>query len=164
MSRDDWNITEQAIFHLSFTVELVAIRQEMLLQETCGLSLSEWRVLSLVSSFGTLSSKEITRLTTINKVTLSRTVAKLTAEGLLDRSVSDADSRVQNLTLTRSGTRRFQKARDAFEQWSADLLGGVAAPELQELKQVLRKIRVRLGQITGDERALNDSFTPNWRP
>jgi DNA-binding MarR family transcriptional regulator len=163
MSRDDWNITEQAIFHLSFTVELVAIRQEMLLQEACGLNLSEWRVLSLVYSFGTLSSKDITRLTTINKVTLSRTVAKLTAEGLLERTVSDADSRVQNLTLTRTGLRRFHKAREAFEQWSGDLLSSVAAPELQELKAVLGKIRARLGQITGDERALNESFARDLR-
>lgn len=163
MSRDDWNITEQAIFHLSFTVELVAIRQEMLMQESCGLSLSEWRVLSLVSSFGTLSSKEITRLTTINKVTLSRTVAKLTTEGLLDRTVSDADSRVQNLSLTRSGLRRFQRAKAAFEQWSGDLLSEVGSQELQELKQVLRKIRLRLGEITGDERAQNESFAPDSR-
>lgn len=163
MSRDDWNITEQAIFHLSFTVELVAIRQEMLMQKTCGLSLSEWRVLSLVFSFGTLSSKDITRLTTIHKVTLSRTVAKLTSDGLLERTVSDADSRVQNLALTRLGQRRFQKAREAFEQWSGDLLSGVDAPELQELKQVLRKIRVRLGQITGDERAQNESFALDSR-
>lgn len=163
MSSDDWDITEQAIFHLSFTVELVAIRQEMLLQQSCGLSLSEWRVLALVSSFGTLSSKDITRLTTINKVTLSRTVAKLTAEGLLDRTVSDADSRVQNLALTRLGQRRFLKAKQAFEQWSGDLLSGVDAPQLQQLKQVLHKIRIRLGQITGDERALSDSFSPDPR-
>ena len=96
-------------------------------------------------------------------MTLSRTVAKLTSEGLLERTVSDADSRVQNLTLSRAGTRRFLKAREAFDQWSGEVLGAVAPSELKELKRVLGKIRTRLGQVTGEERGQSEFFAPDAR-
>lgn len=158
MSRDDWNITHQLLYHLSFTSELIGIRQELMLQKECGLTLSEWRILSVISSFTNIASKDITRVTTLNKVAVSRSLARLTEAGLVERTVSDTDNRLQRLTLTRSGKQRFRKARESFTRWSDALLGGLDAAEIDDLKQSLRKIRRRLGEVTREERALREDF------
>lgn len=158
MSRDDWNITHQLLYHLSFTSELIGIRQEMLLQEECGLTLSEWRIMSVISSFTPIASKDITRVTTLNKVAVSRALSRLTEEGLIERAVSDSDNRMQYLTLTRVGRQRFRKARESFERWSDSLLGALDSREIKALKQSLMKIRQRLGEVTQEERALSEQF------
>ena len=158
MDRDDWNITHQLLYHLSFTSELISIRQELLLQQDCGLTLSEWRILSVISSFTPIASKDITRVTTLNKVAVSRSLARLTEQGLVERSVSAADNRMQYLTLTRAGRQRFRKARESFVRWSDSLFGALDAAEVRALKQSLRKIRRRLGEVTREERALSEDF------
>ena len=158
MSRDDWNITHQLLYHLSFTSELIGIRQELMLQEECGLTLSEWRIMSVVASFTPIASKDITRVTTLNKVAVSRSISRLTEDGLIERTVSDNDNRMQYLSLTREGRQRFRKARQVFERWSDSLLGDLGSDEVRQLKQTLMKLRKRLGEITDEERAHSEPF------
>jgi DNA-binding MarR family transcriptional regulator len=158
MRRDDWDITQHLLYHLSFTTELIAFREEIVLQEACSLTLSEWRILTVIASFAPISSKDITRVTTLNKVGVSRGIARLTAQGLIERAVSDSDNRMQYLSLTPAGRQRHRKARESFGRWSDSLLGVLGPDEVRQLKQVLMKLRARLGEITDEERAHSEMF------
>lgn len=158
MAQDEWNITHQLLYHLTFTSELIGIRQELMLQHECGLTLSEWRILSVISSFTPIASKDITRVTTLSKVAVSRSLARLTDEGLVLRTMSDADNRMHHLALTRAGKQRFRKARESFGRWSDALLGTLDEAEIGQLKRSLKKIRRRLGEVTSEDRALSEDF------
>lgn len=158
MRSDEWNITEHLLYHLSFTSELVSSREELMLQEACGLTLVEWRIMTIISTFAPISSKDITRVTTLNKVAVSRTIAKLTGEGLIERVVSETDQRMQYLSLTRAGKQQHRRARESFGRWSGSLLDVLSPKEVRDLKQGLMKLRVRLGEITDDERACSQMF------
>lgn len=158
MKRDDWNITDQLLYHLTFTSELISSRQGDLLQSSCGLSLYEWRIMSVISSFKPIASKDIAQVTTMNKVAVSRALARLTDEGLIEKTVSKSDNRVQYLSLTRQGRARFGKARDVFEHWTDSLMSGLRPAEVETLKAALMKLRKRLGEVTDDERARNEDF------
>ena len=158
MRSDPWNITEHLLYHLSFTSELVSSREELMLRQACGLTLTEWRIMTIISSFAPISSKDITRVTTLNKVAVSRTIAKLSGEGLIERVVSATDQRMQYLSLTRAGKQRHRKARENFGKWSDSLLDVLSPKEVRDLKQLLLKLRGRLGEITDDERARSEMF------
>src|SRR5690606_38002058 len=40
--RSDWDVTSRLLYHLSVTSDLIGIREEMMFQETCGMTLAEW--------------------------------------------------------------------------------------------------------------------------
>jgi len=162
--RETWNINDQFLYHLSFTSDLIGFQEELMFQETCGITLAEWRVLSVVSSFKPISSKDITKVTTLNKVAVSRVLARLTEKGLIERAVATRDNRMQYLSLTSAGKQQFRKARAAFEKWSGSLLGALAPGEIEQLKHYLMKLRKRLGEITDEERARNEAFIFGRKP
>ncbi|MEJ7929477.1 MarR family transcriptional regulator [Ramlibacter sp. AN1015] len=155
---DEWNVTHQLLYHLSFTSELIGIQEEVMLQRECALTLSEWRIMSVIASFTPIASKDITKVTTLNKVAVSRSLAKLVGEGLVERTVSDGDSRMQYLALSRAGKQRFRKAQGHFLRWSESLFGALSPAETKALKLSLTKVRRRLAEITDEERALSEEF------
>lgn len=158
INRDSWNITNHLLYHLSFTSELIGIREELMLQEECGIALSEWRILSVMASFKPISSKDITRVTTLNKVAVSRAIARLTREGLIERVAASSDNRMQYLSLTAAGKQKFCKARASVDKWTGSLLNTLEPREIEELKTYLMRLRKRLGEITDEERARNETF------
>lgn len=156
--RGDWDITSRLLYHLSFTSDLIGIREEMMFLETCGLTLSQWRVLSVIASIKPVSSKDITKLTTLNKVAVSRTIARLTEDGLIERTISSSDSRMQYLSLTAAGKKQFRKARDNYEKWTGALFEPLSSCDAETLLGLLTKLRNRLGEITDEERARSEAF------
>lgn len=156
--RSDWDITGRLLYHLSFTSDLIGIREEMMFMETCGLTLSQWRVMSVIASIKPVSSKDITKLTTLNKVAVSRTIARLNEDGLIKRTTSSSDSRIQFLSLTVAGKKQFRKARESYEKWTGALFESLSTHDAETLLTLLTELRSRLGDMTGEERARSEEF------
>lgn len=144
-----WNVSEHLLYHLSFTSELIGLREEAMLKDSCGLGLAEWRVLSLIASFPRISSRDITRVSTLSKVMVSRVLARLADAGLIERIVAEADNRMQYLELTKAGKQIFRQARARFEAWSDSLLEPLDAKEVRLLKQTLTRLRTQLCAMEG---------------
>jgi DNA-binding MarR family transcriptional regulator len=146
-----WNVSEHLLYHLSFTSELIGLREEAMFKECCGLGLADWRVLSLIASSVQSSSRDITRVSTLSKVMVSRVIARLTDAGLIERVRSETDNRMQYLELTKAGKQVFRQAKARFEEWSESLLEPLNAADIRLLKQTLTRLRTRLGEMEGED-------------
>jgi DNA-binding MarR family transcriptional regulator len=70
-----------------------------------GLSIPEWRVMAVLGRFAPLSANAVAERTAMDKVRVSRAVARLMKVGLVDRAVASDDRRRSALKLSRAGKR-----------------------------------------------------------
>src|SRR6185436_14477784 len=75
--------------------------------ERFELTIPEWRVMAQLGRHGQLSASDIVGLTAMDKVRVSRAVARLSASGRIAISTDAADRRRQRLTLTPAGKRIY---------------------------------------------------------
>src|SRR5438445_8846163 len=68
-----------------------------------ALTVPEWRVMAVLGRFGPMSANAVCERTAMDKVRVSRAVARLIATGRLARRIDAADRRRSVLALTRAG-------------------------------------------------------------
>jgi DNA-binding MarR family transcriptional regulator len=68
-----------------------------------GLSVTEWRVMAVLGQFAELSAGEVAERTAMDKVAVSRALARLGERGLLQRGTDDDDRRRSVLALSPAG-------------------------------------------------------------
>ena len=105
-----------------------------------GMNLSRWRVLCVLRSDGRLSISKIVELTLMEQPTVSRVVANLEEEGMIDRRVSEEDSRVMEIALTEKGTAVIGEVQPAAVNRQRAALDGVTASDLATFRRVLARI------------------------
>lgn len=71
--------------------------------ERFDLSVTEWRVMAVLGRHPDLSAREVAERTAMDKVTVSRTLARLLAAGRLQRAMHDGDRRKSVLRLSEAG-------------------------------------------------------------
>lgn len=101
---------------------------------------SQWRVLSVLKAYGTLSVSEIVEHTLMEQPTVSRVVAQLEQEGRVIRSASAADSRVTRVTLTDAGIEAFEAIIPAALRHQELALQQLTPEEIKTLTEILSKI------------------------
>ena len=104
--------------------------------KTFNLTIPEWRIIAVLGRQPGLTAKEVAEATEMDKVAVSRAVAKLVAAKRVLASVDAADARRQSLTLTTQGEtlhakiapialeseRRLLEALDTRERAQFDVL------------------------------------------
>ncbi|MCW5581825.1 MAG: MarR family transcriptional regulator [Luteimonas sp.] len=68
-----------------------------------GLAITEWRVMAVLGRFPGLSAREVTERTAMDKVAVSRAVARLLERELVKRDIHGDDRRRSVLTLSEAG-------------------------------------------------------------
>ncbi len=68
-----------------------------------GLGITEWRVIAVLGRYPGLSANAVAARTAMDKVAVSRTVARLLERGLLQRDIHDDDRRRSVLELSADG-------------------------------------------------------------
>lgn len=102
-----------------------------------GMLRTEWRVLFHLGCYGDLSAKQICEKASIHKTKVSRAVAALEDKRYLTRNQSEADRRMETLTLTASGRTVFDDLSRAAQGFEEKLVDGLSAGELQVLRKTL---------------------------
>ena len=72
-------------------------------QKRYDLSLTEWRVMAVLARFAGLSAREVAERTAMDKVAVSRALARLVEAGRVSRHMHNLDKRRSVLDLTESG-------------------------------------------------------------
>ena len=88
------------------------------------LGITEWRVMAVLGRFPGLSANEVADRTAMDKVAVSRAVARLISAGRLDRQVHDNDRRRSVLTLSEEGYRIYDVVAPTALAFEARLLDG----------------------------------------
>ncbi|HRN62843.1 MAG TPA: MarR family transcriptional regulator [Luteimonas sp.] len=68
-----------------------------------GLAITEWRVMAVLGRYPGLSAREVTERTAMDKVAVSRAVARLLERELIQREIHGDDRRRSVLTLSQAG-------------------------------------------------------------
>ena len=88
-----------------------------------------------------LTQLDLTCLTRLKAPTVSVTLRKMEAEGLVRRETDPADQRQTRVSLTDSGRVMDSRLRRKLEETEALFTGGIAPETLEELRQGLLALR-----------------------
>ena len=113
-----------------------------LLNDTVGLTLSQWRVVALVGVAGQTRLSTIARDTALDKGLLSRNVKALIAAGLISAQQDKIDHRVQHLSLTSEWKEIFNRALPATRKRQDHLRADLNDEEIRVFRRVLDKLEI----------------------
>ncbi|HTS91326.1 MAG TPA: MarR family winged helix-turn-helix transcriptional regulator [Stellaceae bacterium] len=107
------------------------------------LTVPEWRVMAVLGRFGPLSANGVAEKTQMDKVRVSRAVARLVASGRVSRRIDPADRRRSVLALTATGKAVHREIVPHARRVEARLLAGLAPTERASLDRLLAKLEAR---------------------
>ncbi len=91
---------------------------------------------------------ELSRYLLVSNGNVTGVIARLTAEGLVDRRVDENDARVVRVSLTKTGREAFLEMAAAHEAWVEGLFEGLGHDDQAELLTLLTRLRRVLGEGT----------------
>jgi DNA-binding MarR family transcriptional regulator len=108
--------------------------------ERFQLTIPEWRVMAVLGRFPGLTAAEVTERTAMDKVQVSRAVARLQAAGRISQQAVEADRRAKRLVLTPLGLEIYSEIVPLAHEYEARVTAALSAQELEQLDVMLRKL------------------------
>jgi DNA-binding MarR family transcriptional regulator len=117
------------------------------------LSAPEWRTLAVLGRYGAMSANSVVDRTAMDKVRVSRAVARLTTAGHITRHTDPADRRRAILDLTPQGTNIYQQIVPLVRAVEDDIMQTLSAEERHTLERVFTKLEARSAAMPQAETA-----------
>jgi DNA-binding MarR family transcriptional regulator len=117
------------------------------------LTTPEFRVIAILANFQPLGATEISKISMLDKVAVSRAVAQLTRRGFVTRSRTRQDQRILEVTLTSDGWSHYSKLIPLMRKQESALRAVINPTELNRLFGILDRYDAFFG-------ALHDRHTP----
>ena len=99
--------------------------------------------MAVLGRYGAMTANSVVDRTAMDKVRVSRAVARLTAAGHLTRRVDPADHRRAILDLTQQGTTTYQQIVPWLRAFQDEILATLEAGERGALETMLVKLEQR---------------------
>jgi DNA-binding MarR family transcriptional regulator len=133
-------LDSSVFFKLVRVVNLTARPFSESIGQAHHLSLNEWRVLLVLASHAGVAASEVTALTGLDKMTVSRALAALGRRGRVVRKVDVADKRRMLLRLSAEGERLYERIGTPAKQRERTLFAGMGDAEQAQLGRTLDKL------------------------
>ncbi|MCG5236904.1 MarR family winged helix-turn-helix transcriptional regulator [Xanthobacter oligotrophicus] len=130
-------------YRLAVLAENVSQAVAQLYGDRFQITRAEWRVLAALGANNGMAAKDIGAYSTLDKMQVSRAVARLEEANLITRATDDADRRAKILTLTASGRALFQKIVPLARAREDYLLEDLDAQERAVLDKAMAKVLAR---------------------
>jgi DNA-binding MarR family transcriptional regulator len=113
-------------------------------QQRFGLATTEWRVMAVLARYDGegLSARAVARLTAMDKVAISRALARLVAKGLVLRRMHQGDKRRSVLRLSAAGWRIHDVVAPLARAHEREFLARLDSDEQRWLARILDKLLV----------------------
>ncbi|RPE79642.1 MarR family winged helix-turn-helix transcriptional regulator [Vulcaniibacterium tengchongense] len=108
--------------------------------ERFALTVTEWRVMAVLGRYPGLSANEVAQRTAMDKVAVSRAVARLLEAGRLEREIHGDDRRRSVLRLSEAGYRIYDEVAPLALAFERRLLEGMDANERALLFRLLDRL------------------------
>ena len=108
--------------------------------EKHGLMRHDWRVMAALGDAQPLSANEVCARTNMDKVQVSRAIARLKGKGLVDQHQDSTDRRRSSLRLTGRGEGIYRDIVPAARAREAELLSILDEAELEQLDKLIAKL------------------------
>ena len=109
-------------------------------QRRYDISVTEWRVMAVLARFDGLSAREVAERTAMDKVAVSRALARLVAAGRVSRTTHQGDKRRSVLSLTQAGWAMHDEVAPMARQREREVLAKLDADERRWLERILGKL------------------------
>ncbi|MBB3225907.1 DNA-binding MarR family transcriptional regulator [Luteibacter sp. Sphag1AF] len=109
-------------------------------QQRYELSMTEWRVMAVLGRFEGLSAREVAERTAMDKVAVSRALARLVDAGRVDRATHDGDKRRSVLQLSAAGWAIHDEVAPLAREHERELLEKLNDEEKAWLARILDKL------------------------
>lgn len=144
VSQADIPLSERAV-HLRTAIVRMArrLRQEAA-AETTGLTPTSVAALATIERHGPLTPSEIAEIERVKRPTITRTLACLEREGLIDRAPDPADGRSALLSVNGVGRERLRRLRGRKNAYLAKRMRELTAEEVETLEsaaEILERMR-----------------------
>jgi DNA-binding MarR family transcriptional regulator len=117
-----------------------------------ALKVPEWRVMAVLGDAGSMTQRDLTTATLMDKVAVNRAVKVLEDRGLVARVPNPDDGRSHMLELTGEGCSIHGEVMPLALATERDLLAGFAPDQQQGLRDMLEAIRTRAGEMARGQR------------
>ena len=115
------------------------------------MTIPEWRVMAVLGCYGPQSANDGCGRTAMDKVRVSRAVARLIRAGCLRRAVDGDDRRRSVLTLTAKGMKIHDRIVPLARAAEARLLAALSPGERQQIDLLIGKLQDRAATILAPE-------------
>ncbi|MDP5104417.1 MAG: MarR family winged helix-turn-helix transcriptional regulator [Erythrobacter sp.] len=112
-----------------------------------ALKIPEWRVMAVLGDAGTMTQRDLTAATVMDKVAVNRAVKVLEERGLIARVPNPGDGRSHLLELTGEGRAIHAEVMPLARATERELLAELAPGEEAMLRQLLAQMRSRADQL-----------------
>jgi DNA-binding MarR family transcriptional regulator len=109
-------------------------------QRRYDISMTEWRVMAVLARFEGLSAREVAERTAMDKVAVSRALARLVSARRVSRVMHDDDKRRSVLGLTEAGWRMHDEVAPMARARERELLARLDPEERAWLTRILDKL------------------------
>ena len=115
--------------------------------EQFGLTIAQWRVVAVLGSHSGLAARQVAERTCMDKVTVSRAVGGLVADGRVRSRVDTEDRRRTVLRLSASGRRLYERVAPLALSYETELLAELDATERRRLDELLTVLAERVDAV-----------------
>lgn len=134
-------------YRLAVLAEAVSQATAQVYRERFSLSRDEWRVLAALADLGQVKTPQVIAHTTLDKMRVSRALARLEADGLVGRVDDPSDGRGYLVHLLPAGSALYRKVVPMVQAREAFLLETLTATERKALDGALTKVLERAQQL-----------------
>ncbi len=127
-------------YRLARLAEQVSLAVAEVYAARFALSRQEWRIVAVLGARPELPTKEIGRLTTLDKMHVSRAMQALEARDIVRRSRDPHDGRERIVVLTASGRALYRKIVPYALEREAALLAALTPEEIATMDAVIDKL------------------------
>lgn len=127
-------------YRLSVLSNRISTSVAQMYSEHFQLTITEWRVMAILGRYPDLSANEVAQRSAMDKVAVSRAVARLLESGRLTREMHDDDRRRSVLRLSEEGMRIYDQIAPLALDFERQLLGEMTPEERALLFRVLDRL------------------------
>jgi DNA-binding MarR family transcriptional regulator len=114
-------------------------------QRRYDISVTEWRVMAVLARFDGLSAREVAERTAMDKVAVSRALARLVEAGRVSRVTHGDDKRRSVLSLTEAGWTMHDEVAPMARAREREVLAKLDSEERAWLERILDKLQPSAG-------------------
>ena len=134
-------------YRLSVTSNLVSDVIATAYEALFGLTIPEWRVISVVAENDGITQQGICTATRMDKVTVSRATIALVDRGLIARAMNSADRRSRLLALTRAGRALYADVAPKALEFEQRIFAVFPQEDIDRFMSLLRAIEIRALEV-----------------
>lgn len=121
-----------------------------------GLFPGQEAVLKLLCEVDGRTMGDLASALRVRPPTASKTIARLTTQGLVERRTTDGDGRLVRVFLTDAGRERGASIDGVWDQLETEMVAGLDGKERKRLRKLLRKVEKNLALRLGTDGGIDD--------